>query len=449
LPTRFNSLRLSIRGRVYFTVAVSLIAIFGLVMFILVTESTNQLRSDLNRESKSFASLAASQIGNSFITYQSSGTYQINQEINNYLDLDSDVTQVSVISVNGKVLFSSQVPSGLHISQQTASSFRPVYQSQHGYVEQIVQPLIESGGVHRYAIVYQISISRVQHNVDSVVRIILSIGLAVLIIGIALTGFMLNRLFIKPIRALSKSADNISNGNYEAQIISKNKDEIGSLAQSLNKMAGALKSDIVKLQDLDKMKSEFMMITSHNLRTPLAIITGYIDLASEAKTIDELKEAIGTIADGVNRLHVIAENMLTIANLETGNAIKRQPTKIAEFVDSVSKEFEAIALKQGRVWHYSSSIDKDAKLKVNQASLRSAFSSILDNAIKFTKSNGEINIEAFIDNDYFKFIVEDNGVGIEPGEMAKLFTKFHRGTDIMRYDYEGLGIGLYLCKLIV
>jgi signal transduction histidine kinase len=442
-------MRLSIRIKVILAVALSLIIIFGLVMYILLDKSTGQLRNDLNRESKTFASLAASPIGNSFILYQSSGTYQINQEVNNYLDLDSDVTEVSVVSVSGKVLFSSQSPANVHLSEQTASSFQPVYQSQHGYIEQIVQPLVEQGGVHRYAIVYEISTSRVQHNVDSVARIIVATGLAVLLISIGVTTYMLNRLFVKPIRDLSRSADLISNGNYETQIVAKDNDEIGVLATSLNKMASALKSDIVKLQDLDKMKSEFMMIASHNLRTPLSIITGYIDLGHDAKSPEEFKEIITTITEGVSRLHAISENMLTIASLETGSIMRMEPTKVKPFVDSICNEFEGIATKQGRSWHCTNSVSSDVELNINQASLRSALSSVIDNAIKFSHSGDQINIDASVVEGIFRFTVRDGGIGIDPAEMPKLFTKFHRGTDTMRYDYDGLGIGLYLSKLIL
>jgi signal transduction histidine kinase len=442
-------MRLNIRTKVFLAVASALVIIFALVMYLLVTENANQLRSDLNRESNSFASLATTPIGNTFILYQNSGTSLIGQQINNYLELDSDVTNVSVISISGKVLYNNQFNSAPKVSSSVASSFKPVYKSSNGYVQQIVEPLVESGGVHRYAIVYQISTNRVERNVRSVIRLILVIGLGVLALSIAVTDFLLNRLFIRPIRELSESADIISSGNYEQQILANNKDEIGSLANSLNKMAGSLKADIVKLKDLDKMKSEFMMITSHNLRTPLTIIRGYIEMATETTNITELNKIISTISEGVDRLHLIAENMLTIATLEAGSGMNRQPARLKAFVGSIGNEFSSIAIKQNLSWNFSDSIDDKAELDINQASLRSALVGVIDNAIKFTKPGGQVTVIASLDERQFKFSVRDTGIGIDEVEIPKLFTKFHRGTDTLQYDYEGLGIGLYLSKLII
>jgi signal transduction histidine kinase len=185
------------------------------------------------------------------------------------------------------------------------------------------------------------------------------------------------------------------------------------------------------------------------VRTPLTIMRGYIEMAEQAGSDLDLKKIIDTIGKSVDRLHIIAENMLTIATLEAGSVMKREPTKMSPFVNSISDEFEAIAVKQGLSWQFNNTIDDQAELSINQASLRSAIVGVIDNAIKFTKDGGKLKIDASLDKQSFKFIVEDNGVGINPEEIPKLFTKFHRGTGTLQYDYEGLGIGLYLTKLII
>jgi signal transduction histidine kinase len=441
---------LNIRVKVFFAVGLALVLIFSLVMYLLVTESTNQLKSDLNRESKSFASLATTPIGNEFILYSSSGSALINQQINSYLTLDSDVSSVSIVSINGNTLYSDPNNNSSRVSVSQASAFQPVYQkTSSGYINQIIQPLVESGGVHRYAIVYRISTKRVEQNVTNVIQLILVIGLAVLVLSIAGTSLLLNRLFINPIRALSKSADTISSGKYDEQIVAKNKDEIGVLANSLNKMAGSLKADIIKLKDLDEMKSEFMMVTSHNLRTPLTIIRGYIELAASESSVDGLKKTIATISQSVGQLNILAENMLTISSLEAGSTMNREPIQIQPFISSIDNEFQPIALKQKLNWQFKNDIDSNATININQANLHSALTSLIDNAIKFTKEGGNVSINASFTDNQLKFTVQDNGIGIDSDELPKLFTKFHRGTDTMQYDYEGVGIGLYLSKLII
>jgi signal transduction histidine kinase len=443
-------MKLNIRAKVFFAVGLALVLIFSLVMYMLVTESTNQLRSDLNRESKSFASLATTPIGNTFILYQYSGTTLISQQINNYLGLDSDVSSVRVVSLSGKVLYTNQTGMPANISAARASSFQPVYGvNSNGYIDQVIDPLVETGGVHRYAVVYQISTKRVEQNVTNVIRLILVIGLAVLIVAITATNLMLNRLFIQPIRRLSKSADVISSGKYDEQILSNHKDEIGVLANSLNKMAGSLKADIVKLQDLDKLKSEFMMIASHNLRTPLTVIQGYIEMAQDAKSVDEMKTIIDTVSGSVSQLHLLAEDVLTISTLEAGSVMPRSLTSLKPFLDSIGNEFGLLAQKKSLVWNFKNTIPAHVQLNLAQTNIRSALASIIDNAIKFTKAGGSISIDTYLEGEELVFQVSDTGIGIKPEELPKLFTKFHRGTDTLQYDYEGVGIGLYLSKLIV
>jgi signal transduction histidine kinase len=81
--------------------------------------------------------------------------------------------------------------------------------------------------------------------------------------------------------------------------------------------------------------------------------------------------------------------------------------------------------------------------------MRSALGNILDNAIKFNKEDGAVTVRASAADGALTFVVADTGIGIRPEEMPKLFTKFHRGTSTLNYDYEGAGIGLYLTKLII
>lgn len=441
---------LSIRAKVLLTVTLSLVLIFTLTIYLVVTDTTHRLKTSLNQESKSFASLATTPIGNAFELYQNSGTVRIDQQVSNFLSLDPDVTSIRVVSTDGTQLFNSQKQAGTPISAATASTFQPVYQyTSGGYVNQIVQPLIEESGVHRYAIVYEISSKRIEQNIEDVVRLIVGIGLAFLLASVIGTGFLLNRLFIKPLRDLSQSANEISAGDYDHQIVSRQHDEIGNLATSVNKMAESLKADITKLQDLDKLKSEFMMIASHNLRTPISIMSGYLDMSKDIETVNELKTIINTIGESVTRLHLLAEDVLTIATLEAGAAPPRTPTPMKAFLDSIVEEFAPLAQKKQLHWQFTNELPEDLRLSIGQANMRSAFASILDNAIKFTKDGGNVKVAANVQDGKLNFSVADTGIGIAEEEIPKLFTKFHRGTSTLTYDYEGEGLGLYLSKLII
>lgn len=446
-------MRLNLRTKVILTVSLFLVVIFALIMYLTLTRDVSQLHSSLNQQSKSFASLATPPIGNTFLLYQDSGRIRITQQVNKFLELDPDVSAVKIVSVDGKQLYGSQDKANQSIAADLASSFKPQYvQTKNGYISEIVEPFFEDSGAHRYSIVYKISTKRVEQSVNDAVRLILYVGLAILIISIVATSWALNVLFIKPLREVSRSADIISAGDYNQQIVShaNNEDEIGKLAQAVNKMADALKADITKLQELDKMKSEFMMIASHNLRTPLTIMRGYIDLAEQAKTVEELRKIISSVQDSVVRLHLLAEDLLTISTLESGGEkMSKSETDVEKFIDSVATEFELLANKKQLRWQFTNSVPADLKLNLSQANMRSALGNVIDNAIKFTKEGGSVRVGCKVMENRLVFTVADTGIGIQPDEIPKLFTKFHRGTSTLTYDYEGVGIGLYLTKLII
>ncbi len=446
-------MRLSLRVKVTLTVSLFLVVVFALITYLTLARNVSQLHSNLNEQSKSFASLATPRIGNTFALYKDSGSIKITQQVDKFLALDPDVSAIAIVSVDGKQLYSSQSHKSLAVSPQLASSFSARYvKDGAGDVSEIVQPYFEDSGAHRYSVVYKISTKRIAQNVDDTVRLILYTGIGIMLLSILLASWALNVLFIKPLREVSHSADVISAGDYNQQIVSHadNKDEIGQLAQAVNRMANSLKADITKLQEVDKLKSEFLMIASHNLRTPLTLMRGYMDMAKDAQTVQELKSIVSGVEDGVVRLHLLSEDLLTISTLESGGEkMEKTPIEARQFIDSVTEEFKVLAEKKQLDWRFTNSLPDDLKLNISQANMRSALGNLIDNAIKFTKEHGSVHVAARVADGRLVFSVTDTGIGIQQEEVPRLFTKFHRGTSTLTYDYEGAGIGLYLTKLIV
>jgi two-component system, OmpR family, phosphate regulon sensor histidine kinase PhoR len=212
-------------------------------------------------------------------------------------------------------------------------------------------------------------------------------------------------------------------------------------------MAGALKSDIDKLKQLEKMKNEFLMIISHNLRTPLAVIENYLELINKSAD-QQFKKLLEPIRASVIRLHGFAEDIITVSEMEASyNPLKLTLQPIKGLLDSVSKEFSDQA-RQKNI-SFEAKIETNCNVLLNQPGLRNALWNLLDNAYKFTLQGGKIVLNATDDGRNVHISVSDNGPGIKTEEINKLFTKFHRGSSTLRYDYEGSGIGLYLSRIII
>ncbi len=426
-----------------------MLSIFLAITLLIVQQNRKTLRNNLITQSKSFAALATQPIGNTFVIYKDSGTIKIRQEVNSFTELDNDISSVAIIDTTGKTLFNNNGIATPNISNSIASNLSPTFiRDTNNNISTIIQPYVESFGIHRYNVVYGISYQSVNQNIQNIVTSILLLSGAIIIIAIAIWYFMINQLFLKPVARISQIALLISKGDLDKQIHLSRSDEIGDLANAVDTMASSLKSDITKLQKSDELKSEFLMITSHNLRTPLAIIDGYVDIIKDEKSPEKLAEEFEILSSNVKRLKHLSEDALTISTMEEGQTnVHLTPTNIAPVLKIIADEFKTIA-KQKRL-DFKSDIQTNAWAQINNAYFHSALWNLLDNAYKFTTAGGMIELIAKSDDKNIEIHIKDSGIGISPEEVNQLFTKFHRGTDTIKYEYEGVGIGLYLTKLIM
>lgn len=441
--------RFTIRARFLLLLVGLLLAVFAAITFIIVRQNTHTLKDNLIGQSKSFAALATQPIGDAFVLYKDSGTLHIQQQVQRFTDLDSNINQVEIVDSMNHTLFTANSGHHINVSTDQAGSLDPayLYDSSHNLTA-IVQPYLENFGIHRYAIVYGISYQSVNHAIQNIVDFILAVSAVILLVSLVVWYVLINRLFLQPVAQLSHLALLISKGDLDKQISLDRKDEIGDLAQAVDTMASSLKADITKLKAVDKLKNEFMMITSHNLRTPLTIIKAHLERISGMNPPGEIKSLLDTIGVNALRLGGFAEDVLTISTIEGGkNILHKEPTDIGGLLKGVAEEFHGLA--QQKKLRFTSDISTKAIVDLSPTQFRSALWNLLDNAYKFTAEGGEVKLLAHEQGGQVEIKVEDTGIGISAEELPQLFTKFHRATDTLQYDYEGTGIGLYIAKIII
>lgn len=411
--------------------------------------NTQTLRANLQAEAKSFATLATPQIADTYNTYSDSGTALIRIKMRDYLALNNNVSNAVIVGLDGTTLFAYDPVQKVKITDTQASSFDPIYSSNNGELQYVVYPYFEASGAHPFNIVYVISNDQITAAVRHETTSLVLFGLSSLLLTSALTYVLINRIIVKPVRELSRQAKIISDGNLEQQIAVHGNDEIAALGNAVNTMAESLKGSIAKLQEVDKVKSEFMAITSHNLRTPLTIINGYLESLDSFETAEQMKEAMQRIGESVKRLDGFAEDVLTISQYELGEHGNTAATfAISEMVLQIADESRAAADLKGV--HFASHISSAlSPITASKPHVRSAIWNIIDNAIKFTPKDGNVTLDVSEKDGSIHIAVTDTGIGISEAEIPKLFTKFHRATSVITYDYEGTGIGLYASKLII
>ena len=213
-----------------------------------------------------------------------------------------------------------------------------------------------------------------------------------------------------------------------------------------------LKHANIRLQKLDKAKSEFLSIASHQLRTPLTGIKGYLSMISEGD-FGEVPPKIAKVVDEVfvnsDRLTRLVNTFLNVSRIESGRfTIEKKNIDLVNLVDSVVTNFIPTASKR----NLELSLIKPKKLipavGIDNDKIKDVIINLVDNAIKYTpEGNIEVHIEQV--GDEVKVSVKDTGVGILKSEAKELFKKFVRGVGIAQIDTSGSGLGLYIAKKII
>lgn len=209
--------------------------------------------------------------------------------------------------------------------------------------------------------------------------------------------------------------------------------------------------DISVEYEVDKMKSEFISIASHQLRTPLTAVKTYSHLLASGfngQLNKEQHEFMDIILSSIDRMNELINTLLDISRIEEGRITISN--KIIDF-EAVMEE---ILSEQGPVakskninieLQYESS---NLRFMTDPLLLKEVCANLLSNAIKYTPKGGTITIKASVQKHNFTFTIQDTGYGIPRHEQARVFTKFFRAENILDKDTTGTGLGLYMVKQI-
>ena len=263
--------------------------------------------------------------------------------------------------------------------------------------------------------------------------------------GVSILGYFLASGISNPIKELALIAKKIGEGDFSQRTVVKSKDEIGRLASSFNEMAE-------KLKEIDRVKSEFVSLASHQLRTPPSAIKWFTEmlLGEKAGKMDERQKSyLMEIARNNKRMIELINQLLNVSRVELGVfAIELEPTDISEVAEETIKELAPqIAKKELNV---VKEYDKNMPLvNTDPALLRITFQNLLSNAAKYVPEKGTIWLAIKKEAGNFLIRVADNGYGIPKNQQSKIFTKLFRADNAVEIDPDGTGLGLYIVQSVV
>lgn len=219
----------------------------------------------------------------------------------------------------------------------------------------------------------------------------------------------------------------------------------------LEKLTKQLEKANEKLKKLDAAKSEFISIASHQLRTPLTVIKGYISmlmLGDFGPIAEKEKEPLEKIYESSERLIQLVENLLNVSRIESGRLqFNFKVMQLEYLVLSVMEELDKKAKDKGLGLVYLKPKKLLSEIKFDEEKLRQVVVNLIDNSIKYT-AKGKVEVGLKQSARAIEFSVSDTGAGIKKDDLPKLFQKFSRGTG-KTAAMEGTGLGLYVARQMV
>jgi two-component system sensor histidine kinase VicK len=217
---------------------------------------------------------------------------------------------------------------------------------------------------------------------------------------------------------------------------------------------GAIKifRDVTQEKEIDRSKSEFVSVASHQLKTPATIVNFYTEKllnSSHSVITAKQRDYINEIRDANQRMIEIVNTLLNVSRIEMGIfPIDPMPVDVIGIFKNTIKESQMNLGKKKLILK-----EKYHRLKhmipIDALMLKMIFSNLLSNAIKYTSAGDSISIETSEKNDDLLVSIADNGCGIPANQQDKIFTKFFRSDNARRHDTDGTGLGLYIVKLML
>ncbi|MBQ7654339.1 MAG: HAMP domain-containing histidine kinase [Clostridia bacterium] len=286
------------------------------------------------------------------------------------------------------------------------------------------------------------SVAAMTPYVASITKMFLISAVVALVVA-AVCIYITTYSLTKPLRNMANVTRSYAKGDFSTRIDVKGHDELATLALSLNKMAQSLSA-------LEYSRRSFISNVSHELKTPMTTIGGFIDgILDGTISKDEEEKYLKIVSDEVKRLSRLVASMLNLSKIEAGEMkIELKEIDLSSLVFNSLLTFEkAINDKSIEI----TGLDKMQSVMVHadEGLLHQVLYNLIDNAVKFTPAGGEINVRTEKENGGTTFYIRNYGKGVPQEEIGRIFERFYKVDKSRSYDVKSTGLGLYIVKSIV
>lgn len=429
-------------------------AIFGIFGFIIITTFVPSMtREQLTREKANVLYSEATLIADTY----ASGLYT------NDTSLEAVKTQLDTLSVylesviwiinpSGRLVMSTEFP--INVEEVimiedfdptvTAGSYYSVDTFFDSYEEEmlnVIAPITSAYKVKGYVVIH-LPMEKIEQSCNSLLNISY-ITLAILLLLSLIVLIFFTEIVYIPLRKITYATEQYASGNMHYEFQVESEDEMGYLAACLNYMA----SEIARSGDDQK---KFVANISHDFRSPLTSIRGYLDAMLDGTIPPELHEKyLQIVLNETDRLTKLTNSLLTLNNLNTkGMLLDRTDFDINQIIRNTAASFEGTCRKKTIAIELILTGDS---LYVNAdiGKIQQVLYNLLDNAIKFSHHNSVIHIETSMKKHKLFISVKDSGIGIPKEDQKQIWERFYKSDSSRGKDKKGTGLGLSIVKEII
>ncbi|MEI7539613.1 MAG: HAMP domain-containing sensor histidine kinase [Candidatus Saccharibacteria bacterium] len=287
------------------------------------------------------------------------------------------------------------------------------------------------------------------HRIELILPLIQSNSvIGYLCLGDHLTSGYTNR----DIKALATISNELIIAIQNALAVEEIRELNATLQQRIANATKELRASNTILRQLDKVKDEFVSMASHQLRTPLTSVKGYLSMVLEGdvgKITDQQRKFLNEAFMSSERMVHLINDFLNVSRLQTGKfVIDKVPTDLSKIVEQEINSLQPNALARKLKYVYKPP-KKFPILNIDEGKIRQVIMNFADNALYYSHEDSSIDIGLSIDDNEVLFTVKDTGIGVPVSEQAHLFTKFYRASNARKQRPDGTGVGLFLAKKVV
>ena len=256
---------------------------------------------------------------------------------------------------------------------------------------------------------------------------------------------------MKYIEEIASGVRIISSGDLSYRVEEKGKDEIKNLAENINNMASEIESRIEAERRAEKTKSELITNVSHDLRTPLTSVMGYIGLIKDGKYEDEamMKEYLNIAFNKSNQLKELIEDLFEYTKLNNrGIILDKNKVNIVEFLSQIIEEYIPV-FEENQIEVVKRFVDEKSIVEIDAGKMVRVFENLFSNAIKYSFKPGEVVVSTYENNGYVNIVIKNKGENIPKEKVERLFDRFYRLDEARNSNTKGSGLGLAISKNIV